>query len=153
MKKAVLIAVSVLCLVLVFACKSQPKPEPEPEVERTERELELKDVYDRYRSRIILDEAETYTVVAGDSLSRIAGSQYDDEVIYPLIMLASSDVVLDPDLIEPGMELTIPNLEKNLEDEDARAAIKEFFGEIADIEEPRGWADAAANLRAWAEAH
>jgi hypothetical protein len=48
-------------------------------------------------------------------------------------MMASKDVVSDQDLIEPGMVLTIPNLQANLDDATARGSMKNFFMEIAAI--------------------
>ena len=152
MKKAVFIVMLVMCFSLMSACKTQPKAETEPAVELTETEQSYKEVYDRYRSRLILEGAGTYTVVAGDTLSQIARKLYHDGLDYPLIMLASSEVVLDPDKIEPGMELIVPDLQKNLDDDDARTALKEFFRAIADIEEPRGWHDTAVGLRNRADA-
>jgi hypothetical protein len=52
-------------------------------------------------------------------------------------MLASSDVVADPDKIVPGMGLTIPDLQKNLDDPGARANIKNYLLEIAKVEDSR----------------
>jgi hypothetical protein len=46
-------------------------------------------------------------------------------------MLASKIDGIDPDLIEIGMELTIPNLETNLADPGARAEIKKFLADMA----------------------
>jgi hypothetical protein len=47
--------------------------------------------------------------------------------------MASRDLVEDQDVILPGMVLTIPNLQANLNDPRAKASMKEFFLEIADI--------------------
>ena len=62
-------------------------------------------------------------------------------------MLASKDVVLDPDKIEPGMELTVPDLQKNLDSPKARANIKKYLGEIAKVEEDRGRSQDAEGLK------
>lgn len=48
----------------------------------------------------------TYTVVEGDWLSKIAGRAYGDIMTYPKIAQANN--IQNPDLIEPGMVLTIP---------------------------------------------
>lgn len=48
----------------------------------------------------------TYTVVSGDWLSTIAGRSYGDVMSYEKIAKANN--ILDPNLIEPGMVLTIP---------------------------------------------
>jgi hypothetical protein len=84
---------------------------------------------------IILEGAKIYTVVRYDTLSKIAINNYGrvNGYYFPLIMLASGDVVDDPDLIEPGTRLTIPDLQRNLSDPGARAKIKEFLNEIANV--------------------
>lgn len=48
----------------------------------------------------------TYTVVAGDWLSTIAGRSYGD--IYSYDKIAKANNIQNPDLIEPGTILTIP---------------------------------------------
>ncbi len=50
----------------------------------------------------------TYTVVAGDSLSKIAKRFYGDANKWPRIHEANSDLIKNPDLIHPGQKLTIP---------------------------------------------
>jgi nucleoid-associated protein YgaU len=54
--------------------------------------------------------ARTYTVVAGDSLSKIAKREYGDAKKWPAIFEANRDKIKDPDLIHPGQVLTLPNL-------------------------------------------
>jgi hypothetical protein len=88
-------------------------------------------------SDLILDGAETYTVVRKDTLSYIAKLKYgsNNGFYYPLIMMASRDLVEDQDYIEPGMVLTIPRIQPNLNDARAKASMKKFFLELADITE------------------
>ena len=50
----------------------------------------------------------TYTVVAGDSLSKIAKKIYGDAGRWKEIWEANKDKVKNPDLIHPGQELKIP---------------------------------------------
>lgn len=50
----------------------------------------------------------TYTVKAGDSLSKIAKQFYGDAGKWKKIHAANSDKIPNPDLIHPGLELTIP---------------------------------------------
>ena len=52
--------------------------------------------------------AETYVVVKGDSLSKIAEREYGDANRWRTIYEANKDVIDDPDLIYPGQELKIP---------------------------------------------
>jgi nucleoid-associated protein YgaU len=51
---------------------------------------------------------ESYTVVAGDSLSRIAKRFYGDANKWPRIHEANRDQIKNPDLIHPGQKLRIP---------------------------------------------
>ena len=50
----------------------------------------------------------TYTVKAGDSLSKIAKHFYGDGGKWKKIHAANADKIPNPDLIHPGLELTIP---------------------------------------------
>jgi len=55
-------------------------------------------------------EAVFYTVVKGDTLSKIAKAQYGDAMKYPVIFDANKPMLTDPDLIYPGQVLRIPPL-------------------------------------------
>jgi nucleoid-associated protein YgaU len=101
----------------------------------------------RHRSNIILDGAVKYTVRSGDVLTGIARRFYQDGSYYPLIMMVSDDVVQDPDKIEPGMILTVPDLRRNLADARAKSSINAYFARIADIEDQRGRHNTAALIR------
>ena len=92
-------------------------------------------VYQKYRNKIIMDNALIHEVKPGDTLTSIAKDRYgsDNGYYFPLIMLASSEVILDPDLIQPGMKLTIPDLMRNKNDMQASKAMKDYFYEIADV--------------------
>jgi LysM repeat protein len=57
------------------------------------------------------EEVEYYTVVPGDSLSRIAKQYYGNAMKYPEIFEANREVIKDPDLIYPGQKLRIPKLD------------------------------------------
>ena len=50
----------------------------------------------------------TYTVVAGDSLSKIAKKLYGDARKWTVIFEANKGVIKNPDLIHPGQTLKIP---------------------------------------------
>jgi nucleoid-associated protein YgaU len=50
----------------------------------------------------------TYTVVKGDSLSKIAKREYGDANKWRTIYEANRHLIKDPDLIYPGQLLTIP---------------------------------------------
>jgi nucleoid-associated protein YgaU len=51
---------------------------------------------------------QTYVVVAGDSLSKIAKRYYGDANKWPRIHEANRDQIKNPDLIHPGQRLKIP---------------------------------------------
>jgi nucleoid-associated protein YgaU len=50
----------------------------------------------------------TYTVVKGDSLSKIAKREYGNANAWRRIFDANRDQITDPDLIHPGQVLRIP---------------------------------------------
>jgi len=52
--------------------------------------------------------AQTYTVKAGDTLSKISKQQYGDANEYMRIFYANRDKLKDPDKIQVGQELSIP---------------------------------------------
>jgi len=56
-------------------------------------------------------DSKTYTVVKGDSLSKIAKAVYGDAMKYPAIFEANKPMLKDPDKIYPGQVLRIPKLE------------------------------------------
>jgi nucleoid-associated protein YgaU len=55
-------------------------------------------------------EPKFYTVVKGDTLWKIAASQYGNGAKYPLIFEANKPMLKDPDKIYPGQNLRIPPL-------------------------------------------
>ena len=52
--------------------------------------------------------SKTYTVKAGDTLSKIAKQQLGDANAYMKIFEANRDQLSNPDLIKPGQVLRIP---------------------------------------------
>jgi nucleoid-associated protein YgaU len=50
----------------------------------------------------------TYTVVAGDSLSKIAKREYGDASKWHRIFEANREKIQNPDLIHPGQVLNLP---------------------------------------------
>jgi hypothetical protein len=101
----------------------------------------------RNRHGLIIDGAQRYTVVRRDTLSAIARARYRNGFYFPVIMLASDNVVRDMDRIRPGMVLTIPDLQRNLNDPQARAVIKQALLNAADVSRQRRRTLDAAGLR------
>ena len=56
----------------------------------------------------VTDQYDQYTVVAGDTLRKIAQRFYDDETQWPRIHEANRDQIPNPDQISPGQVLNIP---------------------------------------------
>ena len=69
----------------------------------------------RVDDRLVVEKPEPparyYTVVRGDSLSKIAKAYYGDPMKYPTIFEANRPMLQDPDLIYPGQVLRIPELD------------------------------------------
>lgn len=57
----------------------------------------------------VADRERTYTVVAGDTLSKIAKREYGDASQWHRIFEANKDTIKNPDLIYPGQTFKIPN--------------------------------------------
>ncbi|MEZ4801334.1 MAG: peptidoglycan-binding protein LysM [Gelidibacter sp.] len=57
-------------------------------------------------------EAKFYTVVNGDTLSKIAKAYYGNALKYPVIFEANKPMLKDANLIYPGQVLRIPALDK-----------------------------------------
>ena len=57
----------------------------------------------------LLREQQEHIVVSGDSLSKIAGMIYGDELKWPLIYSANKDIITNPNVIEIGWKLEIPS--------------------------------------------
>jgi len=124
MKKVVLSVVLIVSVMLAVSCKSTPKDTDKPYVR----------LYDA-NSGLDLTGADSYTVKQGDTLSDISRSFYNnDGFYYPVIMFASSGVVVNPDKIQPGMRLTIPDLERNKANPDSRRSMKNILNGFASIE-------------------
>ena len=125
----------------VMACGSTPPPPPErPAVEPASPPppppTPPRETYNRHSTGVILDGAETYTVKEGDTLVSISREFYQDGSYYPLIMMVSEEIT-DPDMIFPGMHLTVPVLRTNLDDSRAKEGINRSFADTARIEEQR----------------
>jgi nucleoid-associated protein YgaU len=57
-------------------------------------------------------EATFYTVVSGDTLSKIAKQHYGNAMKYPVIFEANRPMLSDPDKIYPGQVLRIPPIQE-----------------------------------------
>jgi len=126
LRKVVLAAMLIVSVMLVVSCASTPKDNDE----------HYRRLYDA-NTGLDLTNAESYTVKSGDTLSDISRMHYDDGFYYPVIMLASRGVVINPDKIQPGMVLTIPDLERNKAEPGSRRSMKNCLNGFADIEKTK----------------
>jgi hypothetical protein len=135
MKKTALILTSLVWVMMTLSCAST-----EAQFTQDDANAAFEEIYNVFRRDLILEGAKKHLVVKGDTLSAITRSNYGSSngYYFPLIMLASSEVVLDPDLIQPGMQLTIPDLQKNLNNDKSRSRMKKFFVQIAGVYDKKG---------------
>jgi hypothetical protein len=135
MKKIYFLCLAVLAVLITVSCKSTPAGQ-EPVLPTEETAF-----IDAYQAvlPLILDGAERYVVKNGETLTKIARAKYGrgNAYFFPLIMAASKDQktvnIVDPDLIEPGMELIIPNLDANRNNPVIRERIKTLLLSVCEI--------------------
>jgi nucleoid-associated protein YgaU len=89
---------------------------------KTEYQLQANQLWEKikehpgWESEVVADiQAEkkdlfgVYTVKSGDNLSKVAKQVYGDPNRYNDIFNANKDILKDPDKIQPGQQLKIPN--------------------------------------------
>ena len=79
-----------------------------PDPNGPQQKADFSDVQSGSSSTAPSDTPRTYTVVAGDSLSKIAKHVYGDASKWHAIFDANRDKIKNPDLIHPGEVLTLP---------------------------------------------
>ena len=147
MKKIAIIFLTLLLVCALFACKSGPKIEGEVTQEKVNDALQS--IYDQYRSKLDMTGAQDYTIARGDTLSQITRNYYggltdvgeagpNNGFYFPVIMMASDSHIVDPDFIEPDMQLKIVDLKKNLANPAARKAIKDCLNDVAYVYNKKG---------------
>ncbi|MCR5189595.1 MAG: LysM peptidoglycan-binding domain-containing protein [Treponema sp.] len=127
MKKIIITILTAFLTFGFFACKTTNQVQ--------DLSSTFNKVYDNYLDVLDLTDAGTYTVKENDTLTAIAKSNYgtDNGYYFPLIMLASRNVVQDPEFISPGMELTIPSFEKNINNAEKAKVLSLYFKDISDV--------------------
>ena len=84
------------------------KPADFSDVRSNTPKANFDDVSGSVSSAPVRDRARTYTVVAGDSLSKIAKRELGDANKWTAIYEANRDTIKNPDLIHPGQVLNLP---------------------------------------------
>jgi len=150
MKKISLCFIALLAALMLFSCNSTPSSHTvQGEVTQEKINDALEHIFEDYRPSLDMTGAQKYTVVSGDTLVEITQRFYSNLTgvgeaghgngfYFPVIMLASEVEIVDPDLIQPGMVLTIPDLKRNLDNRSAHQAIKNCLKEVADIYSKKG---------------
>lgn len=102
------------------------------------------------RGHVVLDNAQFYTVRRGDCLIFIAKRFYGSEKgnYFPFIIAGTEEKIEDPDEIEVGQKLTIPDLKAAVSTEESRSYVKQTFYDVADKYDAKGKSGMAAQLRA-----
>jgi len=102
------------------------------------------------RGHIVLDNAQYYTVRRGDCLIFIAKRFYGSEKgnYFPFIIAGTEEKIEDPDEIEVGQKLTIPDLKAAVSTEESKNYVKQTFYDVADKYDAKGKSGMAAQLRA-----
>jgi hypothetical protein len=140
MRKTFFVGLAIVAILFSVSCKSAPPVEEEPPVVEETVTTQFENAYEAVLP-IIYDGAQNYTVLKNDKLTAIARKFYGGEnpFFFPLIMAASKEKntvdIVDPDLIDEGMELVIPDLQKNLADPGVKARIKTLLESVTAIYE------------------
>ena len=133
--------------VVVMSCQTGPQISGEVTQEKVNDVLHQ--IYSAYRGKLDMTGAEDYTVERGDTLTQITRKFYgnladvgaagpNNGFYFPVIMMASDSSIVDPDLIEPGMKLKIPDLKRNLASATSRKAIKDCLNDVAYVYNKKG---------------
>lgn len=138
MKKIAVAILSVLGIFLAVSCTTTSTMDDGAQARKqAELNKSFDKVYNTHEQSLVLDGAETYEVKKGDTLTSITKTFYagndTNGYYFPLIMLASHNVVSDPELITPGMKLTIPNFEKNIKDAAVAKKLSPYFKDLSEV--------------------
>jgi hypothetical protein len=150
--KKLLVLVLIAAALIGLSCKSAPTASGakiEGDVTQDKVNQALEHIYSAYFNKLDLSGAQIYMVERGDTLSQITRKFYGDLTgvgaagpnngfYFPIIMLASDTAIVDPDLIEPGMILTIQKKKKNLADSGSRKAIKDCIKDVSYVYNRKG---------------
>ena len=136
MKKLILTILSVVATFGILSCSSTSNMDDAAKKQAAINKS-FEKVYSSYASALVLEGAETYEVQKGDTLTSITKKFYagkdENGYYFPLIMLASHNVVSDPELITPGMKLTIPNFDANINDKAVAKKLSPYFKDLAGV--------------------
>jgi len=158
-KSIVVLLIIVTCILAVVSCGGKPpplKPDPvtntgasTPATTGTTTGTTTTPPPASQPKDLILDNATNYVVVKGDTLSGIAAMKYggSNMFFFPLIRLGNASIVPDPEVIEVGTNLVVPDLQRNLNNAGAKALLREDMLSIASKYERINRPNSAAILK------
>ena len=125
------------------------RPDIEGNVTQDKVNNALTEIYDTYYNKLNMTGAQDYVVAKGDTLSNITRKYYgkltgvgdagpNNGFYFPVIMLGSHCDIVDPDFIDPGMQLKIVDLKINLANPDSRKAIKDCLLDVSYVYNKKG---------------
>ena len=160
MKKFIMVLMSLLAVCLLGSCLYTASGTTiEGDITQEKVNAALEQIYSTYRPQLDLTGAAEYTVVEGDTLAKITRAHYgnlkdvgdagqENGFYFAIIMTATGDKIVDPDFIQPGMVLKIPDLKKNLNNGNSRQAIKDCTNDVAYVYNKKGDEGTEKGLRA-----
>ena len=145
--KRILVVLLLVAAIIGISCKTGPLIEGE--VTQAKVNETLSQIYNQYRGKLDMTGAQEYEIKSGDTLTQITQRYYggltdvgkagaSNGFYFPVIMLASDTNIVDPDFIEPGMKLKIPDLKRNLTASSSRKAIKDCLMDVAYVYNRKG---------------
>ena len=114
----------------VPAKKLEPDPIPAPKTERPQPKEPVPEAKPKMVS------VKKYTVVKGDTLSRIALKHFgsvDMAYYFPIIMVMNEGIIKHPDKIRPGVVLNIPDFQEFMAHPEYRQKAKSQFEQCIKI--------------------
>ena len=137
MKKIAILFLAMFSAFGLISCGSTPSTMDVTSAKQAAINQSFDRVYGAHASSLNLDGAKTYTVRKGDTLTSITKKFYagkdENGYYFPLIMLASRNVVSDPEFITPGMKLTIPDFDKNISDKRNARKFSAYFRDLTGV--------------------
>jgi len=163
MKKKNLFCVFLFCITIFLGCAGTPEPDPPPTPAPApapapaptpvpEITVQPQPPAPAVTEELVLQGSTRHVIIYRDTLSQIAARAYghSNMFYFPLIRLANASQISNPDVIIPGINLIIPDLQANLNNPGARRLLKAEMLSTATHYDRLNIPEAAARLRALA---
>ena len=137
MKKFIFTLLSLSLFFSILSCGTTASTMDEGAIKQAAINKSFDKVYAAHESKLVLEGAKVYKVKKGDTLTSITKRFYagkdENGYYFPLIMLASHNVVADPELITPGMKLTIPDFDANITNRKIGKQLSAYFRDLSGV--------------------